>query len=98
MKRFALLALVAAVPLLAGCRHYHHTVRHGGVYVPGASVHYHGEGCGHVYMDGCWVNPAVTVVHTHRTYGPRVVISPVFPHFWGHGRHFGPRIDHHRHR
>lgn len=88
MKRLALLAIAAAAPLLAGCRHYHHTVYHDAVYVPGAAIHYHGPSCGHVYVDGCWVDSGVTVVHTYRECGPRVIVAPVpHRHFWDFAPH-----------
>ncbi|MCC6739010.1 MAG: hypothetical protein IT452_08175 [Planctomycetia bacterium] len=75
MKTLALLAVVAvAAPLVAGCRHHRHVVSHGVVVHPGGVVHYHGTGCGHVYRDGCWVEPRVVIVP------PRPHFRPPFPH------------------
>lgn len=70
MKTLALLAVVVAAPVLAGCRHHHHVVSHDVVVRPGGVIHYHGSGCGHVYRDGCWVEPRVIVVPRPRHFPP----------------------------
>ncbi|MEK7466171.1 MAG: hypothetical protein AAB074_02045 [Planctomycetota bacterium] len=109
MKRLSLLLAVALLlPTATGCRVYHsnRTIEYVEVNEPG---HYHDPECGHMLMDGVWVEP---VIVEEQVVGPNpwaiaggIILGAMLHHsFHGHHRlplpgphrFIRPRDHHHR--
>jgi len=101
MKKLSLLLAAILMPTATtGCRVYHsqRTIEYVEFYDPG---HFHAPNCGHIFMDGVWVEP---VVVEEQVVGPNpwaiaggILLGAALHHSFHHhgGHHIGPvRIRH----